>query len=169
MDIASYRWMVVVALLLGAAPQAFSQGSGGPGRASVPAFTSPRTVPIDSGTLSALPRETVAASTHGKTVQCEGVSMTALLRAANVLTAEALSSTQLANYVLVTARDGSRALYSLAELESTLGNNRVLLLDRCDGRPLTDEVGPLWLIAPDDSRPARWVRHVQSITVVAAP
>ena len=132
MDIASYRWMVVVALLLGAAPQAFSQGSGGPGRASVPAFTSPRTVPIDNGTLSALPRETVAASVHGKTVQCEGVSMTALLRAANVLTAEALSSTQLANYVLVTARDGSRALYSLAELESTLGNNRVLLLDRCD-------------------------------------
>lgn len=169
MDIASRRWMVVFALFLGTASQAFAQGPSAPGRASVPAFTSPVTVPIDSATRAALPRETIVATAQEKTVRCEGVSLTALLRAANVLTAEPLSSPQLAHYVLVTARGGSRTLYSLGELEPSLGNRRVLLLDRCDSRPLSDEEGPLWLIAPEESRPARWVRQVQSITVVTAP
>jgi hypothetical protein len=93
----------------------------------------------------------------------------ALLRAANAVPAEPLRGGQLANYVLVTARDGYRAVFSLAELEPTLGNRKVLLVDRCDGQALGDDDGPLRLIAPEESRPARWVRQVQSITVVTAP
>ncbi len=80
-----------------------------------------------------------------------------------------LPGAQLARYVLVDARDGYRVLYSLAELDPGTGKRRVLLVDRCNGAALGQEDGPLRLIAPEDARPARWVRQVKSITVVTAP
>ena len=137
-----------------------------PGAALV---ASPLAVPLDAATLAAFPRQPVAASAHGQALQCEGIPLSALLRAAKALPEEPLRGAGLSNYVLVTARDGYRAVFSLAELEPTLGNHQVLLVDRCAGQPLPEKEGPLRLIAPDESRPARWVRQVQSITVVGAP
>jgi hypothetical protein len=167
---ASPRWILVSALLAaGPAATAVAAGEIAQGHASQPVSASPQVIPIDPATLAALPRETVVATTHGKALQCEGVTLTALLRAAKALPAAPLSRGQLANYVLVSARDGQRALFSLAELEPTLGKHRVVLVDRCDGRPLDRGDGPLRLIAPEEPRPARWVRQVQSITVVTAP
>lgn len=170
MTSASYRWILVSALLAaGPATHAVASEGTAQGHASQPASSSPQTIPIDAATLATLPREAVTATAHGKTLQCEGVALSALLRAANALPAEPLRGGQLANYVLVAARDGYRAVFSLAELEPTLGNSKVMLVDRCDGQPLDDDDGPLRLIAPEESRPARWLRQLQSITVVAAP
>ena len=141
-------------------------------RASPPpasALASPVAVPLDAATLAALPRETVAATAHDQTLQCEGVALLALLRASGAMPAEPLRGPQLARYVLVDARDGYRAVYALAELDPTLGNRRVFVVDRCDGKPLADDDGPLRLIAPDEARPARWVRQVKAVTVVVAP
>ena len=137
-----------------------------PGAALV---ASPLAVPLDAATLATFPRQPVAASAHGQVLQCEGIPLSVLLRAAKALPEEPLRGAGLSNYVLVTARDGYRAVFSLAELEPTLGNQQVLLVDRCAGQPLPEKEGPLRLIAPDESRPARWVRQVQSITVVGAP
>ena len=130
---------------------------------------SPLVVPLDATALAAFPRQPVTASAHGQTLQCEGIPLPLLLRAAKALPEEPLRGPGLANYVLVTARDGYRAVFSLAELEPTLGNHQVLLVDRCTGQPLAEKDGPLRLIAPGESRPARWVRQVQSITLVTAP
>jgi hypothetical protein len=166
----SHCWIFASALFVaGSAAHAVASEGVAQGHASQPAPSSPQAIPIDPATLAALPREAVSATEHGKTLQCEGVALQALLRAANALPAEPLRGGQLAHYVLVAARDGYRAVFSLAELEPTLGNYRVLLVDRCDGQPLGDDDGPLRLIAPEESRPARWVRQVQSITVVTAP
>ena len=137
-----------------------------PGAALVAA---PLAVPLDAATLATFTRQPVAASAHGQVLQCEGIPLSVLLRAAKALPEEPLRGAGLSNYVLVTARDGYRAVFSLAELEPTLGNQQVLLVDRCAGQPLPEKEGPLRLIAPDESRPARWVRQVQSITVVATP
>ena len=130
---------------------------------------SPLSIPLDADVLAALPRETVTATAHDKTLHCEGIPLAALLRATEALPAQPLSGQALSRYVLVTARDGYRVLYSLAELETSVGNHAVFLVDRCEGGPLDVEDGPLRLIAPQESRSARWVRQVQSITVVAAP
>lgn len=138
-------------------------------RASQPASPSPVAVALDSATLAALPREAVSANAHGKALRCEGVPLLALLRASGAMPAEPLGGAQLARYVLIDARDGYRAVYALAELDPTLGNNRVFVVDRCDGQPLANDDGPLRLIAPDESRPARWVRHVKAVTVIVAP
>ena len=142
------------------------QHASSPGTALV---ASPLAVPLDAAALAAFPRQAVTASAHGQALQCEGIPLPALLRAAKALPEEPLRGPDLANYVLVTARDGYRAVFSLAELEPTLGNQQVLLVDRCAGQPLAEKDGPLRLIAPDESRPARWVRQVQSITVESAP
>lgn len=139
------------------------------GRASEPMSPSPFVVPLDEATLAKLPRESVKASAHGQNLDCEGVALASLLRATGATPADPLRGAQLARYLLVTARDDYRAVYSLAELDPSLTDRRVLLVDRCDGKPLGADDGPLRLIAPGDARPARWVRQVKSLTVVTAP
>ncbi|TKR30758.1 molybdopterin-binding oxidoreductase [Luteimonas gilva] len=148
-----------------AAPEPAGHG----GHASEPFAPSPFAVPLDAATLAKLPRETVQAAAHGESLDCEGVALDALLRATGALPADKLPGPQLARYVLVGARDGYRVLYSLAELDPGTGKRRALLVDRCNGAALGEEDGPLRLIAPEDARPARWVRQVKSITVVTAP
>lgn len=125
-------------------------------------------VPLDAKSLAALPREQVSATAHGQVLRCEGVHLRDLLRAARAMPADPLRGADLARYVRVEARDGYRAVFSLPELDPTLGNRRVLLVDRCDGKPLDAKDGPLRLLVPEDSRPARWVRQVQAIRVLAA-
>lgn len=167
---ASLRWIPVFAMLAtGPAAHAAVGEEVAQGHASQPASSSPQVIPVDAATLATLPREAVAATAHGEALRCEGIPLVALLRAANALPAEPLRGGKLASYVLVAARDGYRAVFSLAELEPTLGNHKVVLVDRCDGQPLGAGDGPLRLIAPEESRPARWVRQVRSITVVVAP
>jgi hypothetical protein len=45
----------------------------------------------------------------------------------------------------------------------------VYLVDRCDGKALDDHDGPLRLLVPDDGRPARGARQVDTIRVEALP
>jgi molybdopterin-dependent oxidoreductase-like protein protein len=166
MTASAYRSAALALVLLGAFPPVRAQDHS---HASEPGAPSPLSVPLDKATLASLPRAVVSATAHGETLTCAGVKLSALLTRAGALSAEPLRGAALAKYVLVTARDGYRAVYSLAELEPTLGNNNVVLVDQCDDKPLPDDSGPLRLIAPEESRPARWVRQVQSITVVTAP
>ena len=124
-------------------------------------------IPLDAATLAALPRETVDANAHGHALACEGVPLVALLRHAGAMPAGELRGAQLARSVEAGARDGYRVLFSLGELDPATGDRRVFVVDRCDGKPLGDDVGPLRLLVPEDARPARWVRQLESITVSA--
>lgn len=162
----AYCRVAIVLALLGAVPSLRAQDHS---HASDPVAPSPLSVPLDEATLATLPRTAVAVTAYGETVTCTGVRLSVLLTRAGVLSAEHLRGPALASYVLVTARDGNRVIYSLAELEPTLGNNNVVLVNQCDDKPLPGDSGPLRLIAPAESRPARWLRQVKSITVVAAP
>lgn len=162
----TYCRVAIAFVLLGAVSSLRAQDHG---HASEPTSPSPLSVPLDEATLATLPRTAVMVTAHGKTVTCTGVRLSALLTRAGALSAEHLRGPALASYVLVAGRDGHRVIYSLAELEPTLGNHNVVLVNRCDDKPLPDDSGPLHLIALEESRPARWVRQVQSITVVAAP
>ena len=138
-------------------------------RASQPrAPASPVTVPLDAAARATLTRHRVEASAHGRTLRCEGVSLAALLQASGAMPDAPLDAVHLDRYVLVTARTGDRVVFSLGELDPTLGNRPVYLLDRCDGAPLDDD-GPLRLLVVGDTRPARSLYRIDAITVVAAP
>lgn len=134
-----------------------------------PQRMAPIDVALDAARIAGLPRTTVTASAHSKTLSCEGVSLAALLRASGAMPEEPLRGAQLARVVVVSARDGYRAAYSLAELDPSLGAREVVLTDRCDGAALDADDGPWRLIAPGESRPARWVRQIESIRVIDAP
>jgi len=134
-----------------------------------PGIASPVPVSLDDATLAALPRESVSARVHEATLHCEGVPLVALLRASGAIPEGRLGSPHLARYVLADARDGYRVLFSLAELDPGTGNRAAYVVDRCDGKALGDDTGPLRLLVPDDVRPARGVRQLDAITVVVAP
>ncbi|WP_337245902.1 molybdopterin-dependent oxidoreductase [Luteimonas sp. gir] len=141
-----------------------------PGRASPPAaIASPQVVPLDEAARATLERHDVVFDDHGTARHCEGVSLAALLQASGAMPVAPLRGGDLTRYVLVSARDGYRALFSLAELDPTLGGRTVLLADRCDDRPLEATRGPLRLVIAGDTRAARSVRQVERIVVVAAP
>ena len=61
----------------------------------------------------------------------------------------------LGQYVLAVARDGYRVAFSLGELAPALGNARVMVVTREDGKPLADRDGPWRLWVPGDQRPSR--------------
>jgi hypothetical protein len=134
-----------------------------------PVLPSPVVVPLDPGSLAALPREAVTATADGETLKCEGVALAALMQAAGAMPDDPLRGAQLGRYVLVDARDGHRVLFSLSEFDPTLGNRTAFVVDRCNGQRLDGTTGPLRLVVPDDARPERWVRQVQAITVIVAP
>ncbi|UNK41777.1 hypothetical protein MNO14_12530 [Luteimonas sp. S4-F44] len=140
------------------------------GRASPPAaVASPQVVSLDEAARATLQRHDLTFDDHGTARRCEGVSLAAMLQASGAMPVTPLRGGDLTRYVLVSARDGYRALFSLAELDPTLGGRMVLLADRCDDRPLEATQGPLRLVVAGDTRAARSVRQVEHIVVVAAP
>ena len=103
----------------------------------------PSAISISQEDWAKLPRATVMATRgHSKDkVQYEGVPLKALLERAGVLNAEKpLHGKQLLQYVVVSAADGYRVLFSLAELEEATGaTSNVLLADKVAGKPLDRE------------------------------
>jgi DMSO/TMAO reductase YedYZ molybdopterin-dependent catalytic subunit len=126
-------------------------------------------VTITQEDWSKLPRATVSAARgHSKDKsQFEGVPLKAVLEKAGVLNAaKPLHGKQLLQYLVFTANDGYRVIFSLAEVEEATGaTTNVLLADKIDGKPLTEKEAPLQLVVPSDKRPERFVRMVNTITV----
>jgi DMSO/TMAO reductase YedYZ molybdopterin-dependent catalytic subunit len=119
--------------------------------------------------LAKLPHIKLHASAHGVEGDWAGVPLIEVLRAAGAPTGEAQRGPALALYVRVTAADGYRAVFALAELDPSTGHREAILADRKNGQPLDEKEGPLRVIVPDDRRPARWVRQVVAIDLMRAP
>jgi tungstate transport system substrate-binding protein len=120
-----------------------------------------------------LTREKLAAMPHhdlqvkdrrGEVVAYSGIGLQDVLHEAGITFGGAHSNSDVLSLcVIVEAADGYRAVFSLAELDAELTGRSVLLADGRDGAALNDVEGPLRIIVPDDSRPARWVRRVIEI------
>ena len=119
--------------------------------------------------LKKLPRKTLSVvNPHNKKTEVyEGVPLEELLRTAGVVQGEKLKGPALAMYVVAEAQDGYRVVFSLAELDSGILDSDVLVADTMDGANLSAKEGPFRIVAPHEKRPARWVRMLKSITVVA--
>ena len=102
----------------------------------------------------------------GRTVRYEGVLLAEVLKKAGVPLGRDLRGDAVATYVLATANDGYKAVYSLAEVDPEFTSNDVIVADSADGKPLFDYQGPLRLVAPKDARAARSVRMLERIDVV---
>jgi DMSO/TMAO reductase YedYZ molybdopterin-dependent catalytic subunit len=119
--------------------------------------------------LAKLPHVRVHASAHGDEADWDGVPLIELLKSAGAPSGETLRGPALALYVRITAADGYRAVFALAELDPSTGNAQAILADRKNGAPIDDKEGPLRVIVPADKRPARWVRQVIAVDLLSAP
>jgi len=178
----------VLALLLPAAPNLFSQTSPTPvaqpflavllGSQTAPAPAELRVagdvstpLALTVADLKKMPRKTLSVmNPHDKKNETyEGVLLEEILRKAGVPQGEHLRGASLAIYVVAEANDGYRVVFSLAELDSGILDSEIIVADTMDGAPLAAPLGPLRLVAPHEKRPARWVRMLTSITVQAVP
>jgi len=95
--------------------------------------------------LSKLPQQTVKATDHG--------------------TPAKFHSTAASYHLLVEAKDGYRAVFAWAELDSTFMDKAVYVVTEWDGKPLSDKDGPFQLVVPGEKRGARWVRQVTALRI----
>jgi hypothetical protein len=166
----SLRLLAVLGVVaLAVAPAAVSQSAPADHISVGGEVARPFSVSLDE--LRALPHKTIQVmNEHDKKQETyEGVPLADLLKQAGVPQGEAVRGPALALYVIAQGSDGYRALFSLAELDASFQDSNVIVADRLDGAPMNASVGPLRLVAPNDKRPGRWVRMLQSITVAAAP
>src|SRR5262249_24518639 len=121
--------------------------------------------------LRAMPHQTVKVTNpHDKKSETyEGVPISDLLARAGVPLGEKLRGPWMAACVVADASDGYRATFALAELDPGFLDSGVIVADKMDGAPLPDGQGPLKLVAPHEKRPARWVRMVNTLTVIKLP
>jgi len=70
-------------------------------------------------------------------------------------------------YLVAEGSDGYQVVYSVSEVNPDVHDGTVLVADSMDGKPITEN-GPVQLVATGEKRPARWVRNLISIRVMAA-
>jgi hypothetical protein len=98
-------------------------------------------------------------------VTFEGVLLSDLLAKVTMPAGENLRGKALAQYLVVEATDGYRAVFALPELDPAFTERRVYLVTKRDGKPLSEKEGPFRIVVPDEKRPARWVRQVTAMRV----
>jgi len=116
--------------------------------------------------LELLPHQTVKAADHGgKEATWTGVPLYQVLQHAGFSFGDSLRGPALAQYVVVTATDGYKAVFALPELDPRSTDDSVLLCETMNDAPLPADVGPLRMVLPKEKRHFRWVRNVARIEV----
>ena len=75
----------------------------------------------------------------------------------------------MATYVIASAADGYRVVFSLAELDPEFTGSKIMVVDRTNGQPLLADQGPFRIVAPNDLAGARSMRMLERIEVVRLP
>ncbi len=122
-------------------------------------------VTLSAAQIAALPKANGTASAHSNTFTFEGNELRDVLRLAGVTPVDSLRGAHLRRVVVLVGADGYAAVIALSDLDVSIGNRRVVLVDREDGKPLPPERGPRRIIIEGDHRPTRWVRQVVRIEV----
>ena len=120
-----------------------------------------------AATLAALPHVTVSVyNEHAKANQSySGVTLSSLLTRVGVPDKPHGKDFRL--YLVAEGSDGYGVVYSVGEVTPDVHEGTILVADAMDGKPLTGS-GPLQLVATGEKRPARWVRNLTAVRVLAA-
>ena len=120
-----------------------------------------------AASLAALPHQTLTLyNEHAKTNQTySGVPLIDLLTRLGVPDKPHGKDFRL--YLVAAGSDGYEVVYSVPEITPDVHDGTVMVADSMDGKPITGN-GPLQLVATGEKRPARWVRNLVAIRVMAA-
>jgi len=123
---------------------------------------------VTASDIAGMPHQQVSVEEHGKSVSFEGVPLRLVLEKAGMAFGDSMHGKKLANYLLVEAADGYRAVFALPELDPAFTDRVILLADRSDGHALDSKEGPYRIVVPWEKRMARWVRQVKALKVEEA-
>jgi hypothetical protein len=138
-------------------------------------------VTVSASDLAKLPRRSVTVKRDRATSTYEGVPVQSVLELAGAQLGQRLRGDRLLGFALVEGApppvasirnphrendDDYRAVFSLAELDSTFTEQPAILATAKDGKPLQASEGPFQIISPQDKRPTRWIRSVMLIWVL---
>jgi DMSO/TMAO reductase YedYZ molybdopterin-dependent catalytic subunit len=129
-----------------------------------------RPLDLQISDLQKMPHVSVEVKDHdGNLTTFEGVPLVDLLKSAGAPIGEKLRGANMASYILAEAKDGYRVVFALPELDPAFTDAKVLVAYAANGKPLPDGQGPFRIVAPQEKRPARWIRMLQRIQVVKIP
>ena len=118
---------------------------------------------FDLAALEALPATTYTTGSDTYT----GTSFWGLLNSVGIVTDPDIKNDLLGMYVVATATDGYKVVFSLGELDPGFGNEPDLIAYELNGNPL-DTNGFARLIVPEDVRRGRWLSNLTSLEVFSA-
>jgi hypothetical protein len=122
---------------------------------------------VTAAQIVSLPHVTVNVKDHDTAALFDGVPLATVLSSAGIQLGDKLRGPRLTEVLLVEATDGYKVAFALAEVDPAFATREIILADKRDGKPLDAREGPLRIVAPGDKRPARWVRQVTTIKIVA--
>lgn len=122
---------------------------------------------LTAAQLAKTPRVTVNVRDHDTPAVFEGVPLATVLSSAGIQLGDKLRGPRLTEALLVEASDGYKVVFALAELDPAFATREIILADTRDGKPLDTKEGPFRIVAPGDKRPARWVRQVTALRILA--
>jgi hypothetical protein len=125
------------------------------------------TTTLSSAQIAAAAHVTITTDDRGTAAKFDGVPLATVLTMAGVQLGDSLRGPRLTEILLATAADGYKVAFALAELDPAFAAREVILADKRDGKPLDAKEGPFRIVAPGDKRPARWIRQVTELKVVA--
>jgi DMSO/TMAO reductase YedYZ molybdopterin-dependent catalytic subunit len=138
-----------------------------PGRASAQDLKlvglSGRVLDVTPSQIAQLPHVQLTVSVEGQTTTYRGVPLNDLLSLVGAPSGKALKGRELRDVVLVTAKDGYAVALALADTDSLVRKDQVLLADAANGAPLPQAQGPYRLVVEGDQRGARLARMVTTI------
>ena len=116
----------------------------------------PRPLKLTAEELAGCPgRHSMPRIVTGRRRSSRGFPVVAVLKAAGIKFGSDLRGPALANYLVVEATDGYRAVFSLPEIDPDFTDHILLLADRRDGKPLGKNEGPLRVVVLGENRPCR--------------
>jgi hypothetical protein len=113
---------------------------------------------LDRAALARYPVTHYSGEAHGEKATWQGVEVRELLLAAGAPLGEKLRGGELLDVVVVTANDGYRVVFALAEFDAAFGNSGAILAYQRDGKAMDASEGPYRLVVPGERRAGRWVR-----------
>ena len=128
-----------------------------------------KTLVVTPQVLADLGRAEATMINHSVSHTYEGVRLTELLRLVGAPTGARIHADADRDYLVVTGGDGFRAIFSLAETDSSVQHHAVILADHMDGAPLIAHDAPYRIVVDGDQKPARSVYAVSRIEVRVLP
>lgn len=121
---------------------------------------------FDSTAWEKLPRAEIKAMARDKTERTySGVPLAEVLKTIPVPAGDTLRGPELERVVIITAVDGYKVSFSLAELDGSFRKQNVILADSVDGKPLGEFEGKRMLVCGDELRHSRWIRQITRIVL----